>query len=187
MQLIQFVNNLGEPVEQGDVVVIGAARVSHFVDPDRTIPIVEIDLSDRAYDIRVCGIVHQVQVDLRAPEDDAKLKSATARPKKTKKRGAAKAELARMVATIEELGTIERGRVDRGHIGYFVSHGAYAFCKVDADISPIRTGDLLTTSPTKGHAQKVTDRSEAAGAILGKALAPLRKGTGRIPVLVMLQ
>ena len=36
MQLIQFVNNLGEPVEQGDVVVIGATRVSHYVDPQNS-------------------------------------------------------------------------------------------------------------------------------------------------------
>lgn len=184
MQLIQFVNNLGEPVDQGDVVIIGAAKVSRYLDESRTIPIMEIDLSDRAYDTRVCGIVHQAHVDLRAPEDAASLESAAKRPHK---RRSAKAELARTVATIEELGTIERSRVDRGHIGYFVSHGAYAFCKVDAGISPIRVGDLLTTSATKGHAQKVIDRSKAAGAILGKALAPLRKGTGRIPVLVMLQ
>jgi hypothetical protein len=184
MQLIQFVNRLGESVEQGDVVIIGTTKVSHYVDQSRIIPIIEIDLSDRPYDTRVCGIVHQAHVDLRAPHDDASAESAAARPKK---RGAARAELARKVATIEELGTIERNRVERGHIGYFVSHGAYAFCKVDADISPIRVGDLLTTSPTKGHAQKVTDRSKAAGAILGKALAPLKKGTGRIPVLVMLQ
>ncbi len=185
MQLIQFVNNIGEPVDQGDVVIIGAAKVSHYLDESRTIPIMEIDLSDRAYDTRVCGIVHQAHVDLRASQDQASPpESAAARPRK---RRAAKTELARTLATIEELGTIERNRVESGHIGYFVSHGAYAFCKVDADISPIRVGDLLTTSPTKGHAQKVTDRTKAAGAILGKALAPLRKGTGRIPVLVMLQ
>jgi hypothetical protein len=45
----------------------------------------------------------------------------------------------------------------------------------------------LTTSPTKGHAQKVTDPSKAVGAIVGKALASLKKGKGMIPVIVTLQ
>lgn len=60
-------------------------------------------------------------------------------------------------------------------------------CYVDADIAPIAVGDLLTTSPTLGHAQKVLDRAEAAGSILGKALEPLEKGQGKILVFVMQQ
>jgi hypothetical protein len=60
-------------------------------------------------------------------------------------------------------------------------------CKVSAENGSIQRGDLLTTSDTPGHAMKVTDRSGAIGAILGKALAPLESGTGIIPVLVMLQ
>lgn len=58
-------------------------------------------------------------------------------------------------------------------------------CNVDADIAPIAIGDLLTTSPTPGRAQKVLDRSEAVGAIVGKAMEPLAAGKGRILVLVM--
>ncbi len=50
-----------------------------------------------------------------------------------------------------------------------------------------RLRDLLTTSPTRGHAQKVLDPAAAMGAIVGKALAPLAKGRGRIPVMVLLQ
>jgi hypothetical protein len=60
-------------------------------------------------------------------------------------------------------------------------------CKVSAENGSIQRGDLLTTSDIPGHAMKVTDRSNAIGAILGKALAPLESGTGVIPVLVMLQ
>jgi hypothetical protein len=60
-------------------------------------------------------------------------------------------------------------------------------CNVDADIAPIAVGDLLTTSPTSGHAQKVLDRGMATGAILGKALGSLDRGKGQIPVLVMLR
>jgi hypothetical protein len=55
------------------------------------------------------------------------------------------------------------------------------------NIAPIEVGDLLTTSPTRGHAQKVLDKAQATGAILGKALASLSRGKGKIPVMVMLQ
>jgi hypothetical protein len=68
-----------------------------------------------------------------------------------------------------------------------VTLGAFAHCKVDADIAPISAGDLLTTSPTRGHAQKVLEPEKAAGAIVGKALASLDHGKGKVPVLVMLQ
>jgi hypothetical protein len=59
-------------------------------------------------------------------------------------------------------------------------------CKVDAEFGPVRAGDLLMTSPTKGHAQRVLDATKTAGKILGKALAPLLEGKGEIPVLVFL-
>jgi hypothetical protein len=60
-------------------------------------------------------------------------------------------------------------------------------CKVDADVAPIEVGDLLTTSPTKGHAQKALDPGKAVGAIIGKALASFSRGKGKILVLVLLQ
>lgn len=59
-------------------------------------------------------------------------------------------------------------------------------CKVDAGFGPIRAGDLLMTSTTRGHAQRVLDATKTAGKILGKALAPLLEGKGEIPVLVFL-
>ena len=61
------------------------------------------------------------------------------------------------------------------------------YCKVDADYSPIAVGDLLTTSPTSGHAMKAADASRAPGAIMGKALAPVKAGRTMIPILVCLQ
>jgi hypothetical protein len=61
------------------------------------------------------------------------------------------------------------------------------FCKVDADLAPIRVGDLLTTSPTAGHAMRATDPNRALGAVIGKALAPHAAGRGLIPMLVTLQ
>jgi hypothetical protein len=61
------------------------------------------------------------------------------------------------------------------------------FCKVDADLGAIAAGDLLTTSSTRGHAMKATDRQRAFGAAIGKALGSLDAGRGLIPVLVGLR
>lgn len=61
------------------------------------------------------------------------------------------------------------------------------FCLADATSDPIAVGDRLTTSDRRGHAQRIVDGEAAAGAVLGKALAPLGAGTGLIPVLVALQ
>ena len=60
-------------------------------------------------------------------------------------------------------------------------------CKADATYGSIDVGDLLTTSPTPGHAMRAEDPLKAFGAVIGKALRPLRDGTGLIPVLVALQ
>jgi hypothetical protein len=61
------------------------------------------------------------------------------------------------------------------------------YCKVDTQYAPIAVGDLLTTSPSPGHAMKASDPLKAFGAILGKALRPLKEGQGLIPVLIALQ
>jgi len=63
--------------------------------------------------------------------------------------------------------------------------------KVTAAGGAIRAGDLLTTSSLPGHAMKASPvivrgvRIYPTGAILGKALEPLRKGTGVIKVMLM--
>jgi hypothetical protein len=61
------------------------------------------------------------------------------------------------------------------------------YCKASAEYDPIRTGDLLATSPTSGHAMLASDRTRHSGAILGKALRPLTSGTELIPILVMMR
>ena len=61
------------------------------------------------------------------------------------------------------------------------------YCKVDAGYGPVEIGDLLTTSQTSGHAMKASESLRAFGTILGKALQPLEKGCGLIPILVALQ
>jgi hypothetical protein len=61
------------------------------------------------------------------------------------------------------------------------------YCKVDAQYGPIGVGDLLTTSPTKGHAMRAEDPLTAFGAVIGKALGSLESGRGLIPMLIALQ
>lgn len=61
------------------------------------------------------------------------------------------------------------------------------YCKVDASFAPVEIGDLLTTSPTPGHAMKATDQLKAFGAVIGKALRRLSEGQGLIPILIALQ
>jgi hypothetical protein len=60
------------------------------------------------------------------------------------------------------------------------------YCKVDAQYGAIEAGDRLTTSPTAGHAMKVTDPTRGVGATIGKALLPMDEGTGLLPILVAL-
>ena len=65
--------------------------------------------------------------------------------------------------------------------------------KVSAENGAIRAGDLLTTARTPGHAMKAKAallrglKIYPTGAILGKALQPLKRGTGVINVLLMLR
>ena len=70
---------------------------------------------------------------------------------------------------------------------YPVALTGRVYCKVDASFGAIEPGDLLTTSPTPGHAMKVTDFTQAQGAILGKAMTALETGQGSVLVLVSLQ
>jgi hypothetical protein len=61
------------------------------------------------------------------------------------------------------------------------------YCKVDAQYGSVEVGDLLTTSATAGHAMKAGEPLQSFGAVIGKALRPLRAGQGLIPILIALQ
>ncbi len=62
------------------------------------------------------------------------------------------------------------------------------YCNVDASSCSVKVGDLLTTSSIPGFAMKASDNKQAQGAILGKAMESLAKGSkGKILVLVTLQ
>jgi hypothetical protein len=56
--------------------------------------------------------------------------------------------------------------------------------RVTDEGGPILAGDLLVTSPTPGHAMRWTGRDPCLCALVGKALEPLRRGRGRILVLL---
>ena len=49
---------------------------------------------------------------------------------------------------------------------------------------PVSGCDLLTTSPTPGHAVLAADQARAFGAVLGKAMGSLARGRSLVPVLV---
>ena len=186
----KFVNKFGETLEQGDLVVIGENQSSLYYGLNNYIPIPEIDIAVDAYDTRVCGIISEVHGEL-APESEPE-PTAPTKGKKTKQTAASKkassaAKLQAREFTSEEMSEADITKVGPDQIGLMVTQGAFAHCKVDADIAPIKVGDLLTTSPTRGHAQKVLDLPRATGAIVGKALGSLKKGKGLIPVLVSLQ
>jgi hypothetical protein len=172
----RFVNNLGDPLDQGDVVVVHDNGTSVSYGDEGQIPIPEVDLTDTAYDTRVCGIVEAVHGEMAKPGPDPE----------TGKKPRARAPLVPRIFDIDERANLDHTTVQPGQVGAFVTLGAYAHCKVDADIAPIVAGDLLTTSPTRGHAQKVLDPALATGAVIGKALAGRGKGKGKIPVLVTL-
>jgi hypothetical protein len=192
----KFINNLGETLEEGDVVCIGDSQATGRYGVNDRIPIPEVDLAQRANDTRVCGIVCQVSTYEGLGTEDVDSSAGKKGADGTKKLSAklskagskAKATATRPGKTsANEPEATDITKVGPGQMGLMVILGAFAHCKVDADIAPIKVGDLLTTSPTKGHAQKVKDPAQAIGAIVGKALGALKKGKGTIPVIVTLQ
>jgi hypothetical protein len=79
----------------------------------------------------------------------------------------------------------ERG--DSSHTRMPLALVGRVYCKVDAQYAPVEIGDLLTSSPTRGHAMKASDSSLAFGAVIGKALRGQKSGRGLIPILIALQ
>jgi hypothetical protein len=71
--------------------------------------------------------------------------------------------------------------------GQDVALSGRVYVRADASTDAIRPGDLLTTSSLRGHAMKATDHARAQGAVIGKAMSSLDRGTGLVLVLVALQ
>ena len=164
----QFVNNLGATLEEGDVVIIGENQPALYYGPNDKIPIPEVDIAQRSYDTRVCGIVNEAHATVSRyayRESGAEVNPVAKSKRKTKAQASKVLDPAKAAQPREftpaESEQLDRTQVEPGQIGGMVTLGAFAHCKVDADIAPIQIGDLLTTSPTKGHAQKVLDPSKA--------------------------
>jgi hypothetical protein len=176
-----FVNAAGDTVERGDVVVLQPGVPVACYGSHDGIPIPEIDLTDRPYDTRVCGIVADLVAEASLPAMDPRMHPPP-------EEGGEENEVSEHALAKYAGGTDdEHTQVRDQQMGRMVTLGSWAYCKVDADLAPIEVGDLLTTSPTRGHAQKATDRARAHGAVIGKAMAPLTSGRGVVPVLVGLQ
>lgn len=83
--------------------------------------------------------------------------------------------------TLRQTGTVADGTLPIACTGR-------VWCWCDAgDGGAIAPGDLLTTSDSPGHAMRVRDYDRARGAIIGKAMSPLKSGKGLVLVLVTLQ
>lgn len=194
MFLIEFLNKLGEPVEQGDVLVISGRQKALLKNQGYVLQ-PEVDLATKEYDTRVCGIVCSTKSEAPPPSPSEVVGAEPSAVESAGAGGAAESggqeqpsAPAAEEGEGESPGEGEPGEdftvIKRGQVGLMVVLGAFPQCKVDASYGAIKVGDLLTTSLTKGHARKVTDAEKATGAIIGKALGALKEGTGVIPVLV---
>ena len=102
-----------------------------------------------------------------------------------------------LVADTERIGSLHRSdqAADPAVIGIatsdvvegqvLVAVSGIVECHVDAGFGAVKVGDLLTVSPTPGHAMLAMEH--LPGTILGKALEPLDSGTSLVRVLVMLR
>ncbi len=71
--------------------------------------------------------------------------------------------------------------------GQNVALSGRVYARADASSGSIKPGDLLTSSSTPGHVMKAADPKRAQGAVVGKAMSPLKEGQGMVLVLVSLQ
>lgn len=74
------------------------------------------------------------------------------------------------------------GNVEPGGLAAVVTLGSFKFIKVDASYASVQPGNLLTSSPTPGHAMRAT--KPEVGTVVGKALGSLAQGTGLVPVMI---
>jgi hypothetical protein len=85
-----------------------------------------------------------------------------------------------------EPGLILGSDATAGGLTVRVAFSGPARCRVDAGYGTIVAGDLLTASPTPGHAMRAGG-NPLPGSVVAKALEPLADGQAMIRVLVMLR
>jgi hypothetical protein len=86
-----------------------------------------------------------------------------------------------------ETGMLMGQKSSKADGAYAVALTGRVYVWVDASHGAIEPGDMLTTSSTPGYAMKATDRGQSFGAVIGKAMQPLKEDRGLILVLVNLQ
>ncbi len=97
----------------------------------------------------------------------------------------------RVAGVISEQPGIALGEKSEGRV--LVATTGRVLVRVDASRGPIRIGDLLVTSDIPGVAMKSEPielggrKMHMPGTLIGKALEPLEKGSGKILVLLSLQ
>jgi hypothetical protein len=82
--------------------------------------------------------------------------------------------------TLGQEGTLADGK-------HPVALSGRVYVRVDASYGAIKPGDLLTSSPTPGHAMKASISAKAQGAIIGKAMTGLNSGKALVLALITLQ
>ena len=199
--VVDIMQNVGAgTLEPGDVVTI----VGNAAPVLGQIPLVTVKKADSAYDSSVAGVVDQVwyvpdaatkaaydkqEADLRAANDQRNQATTDARAKGTKPDFS---KITLPTTNISDAQGVLHAIPDATQVatnGYLsaVTLGSYKAVKVDASFGPIHAGDMLVSSSNAGYAMKATDKSQAFGAVIGKALGDLDSGTGTIPVLVTLK
>lgn len=153
-----FKNASGKSLKTGDVVKLKDSPISRFYGNDNKIPVPEITLADKENDECIIGIVDRRAV---SPENENTL------PPEPKKKNP------------------DFSVIPDGEDLFAVTLGTYYHCKADASKGPIKRGSLLTSSTNPGYAQKAI--RPKIGRIIGKALEPLKEGTGSIAVFVNIQ
>lgn len=159
--LLTIMQNTGQTdLHPGEVASMSSAVTSQAQVGDQ--PLVGVDLAQGAYNSAVVGVVSHkwVQADANAP-----------------------------VGTIQNTGyyDYDATSIKPGDYMGVATTGAYKEVQVSAANGPIHVGDLLVTSDTAGVAMKATDKMQAFGATLGKAMGNLESGTGTIPVMLTLK
>lgn len=186
-------------LEPGDVVVI----VGNSAAVIGQIPVVTVKKATSANDTGVAGIVDQPlyvpDAATRAAYEQQQQAVRQAETQRNQEAAAAKAagrkpdfsNIAMPDAPITDVQGLphatDAASAAPGGYANVVTLGSYKAVKVDASFGPIHAGDLLTTSPHAGYAMKVTDKAQAYGAVIGKALGNVETGTGLVPVLVTLK
>lgn len=201
--VVDVMQNAGtEALEPGDVVTI----VGNSPAVLGQIPVVTVKKAASAYDTGVVGIVDQAvyvpDAATKAAYDaqeqgrrDAASRIQQAQAAASARSPEAKADLSGIVIPEAKISDAEgalhaiAGAAQVPANGYtnVVTLGSYKAVKVDASYGAIKAGDLLTSSPHAGYAMKVTDKAQSGGAVIGKALGSLDRGTGTVPVMVTLK